>query len=162
MVGYQNSGKTTFMNMLLSRLNREGIKTVTIKHHGHGGKPAVVEETDSAQHVSAGACASLVEGGGRMVLQTEKMDLSLEGQLQLMSMMKPDLIMIEGHKRANYPKLVFIRNQEELQLLNELKNIELVLFQEPFEINKRYHSFHRDDPNAVQWLVDYFHIQLEK
>ena len=59
MVGYHNSGKTTFMNKLLSCLKAEGIKTVTIKHHGHGGKPAVVEETDSALHISAGAVASL-------------------------------------------------------------------------------------------------------
>src|SRR3954452_17457641 len=118
MVGYHNSGKTTFINKLLSRLKGEGIKTVTIKHHGHGGKPAVVEETDSAQHISAGATASLVEGGGRLLFQSEQMNWSLKEKLQLMSTVNPDLILIEGHKHEDYPKLVFIRRIEDLHLLD--------------------------------------------
>ncbi len=156
MVGYQNSGKTSFMSNLLSRLKEEGIKTVTIKHHGHGGKPAVVEEKDSAQHISAGAAASLVEGEGRLLLQTENMNWSLEGKLQLVSIMKPDLILIEGHKHADYSKLVFIRKDKDLQLLNELTNIKLMLFQDSLIVHDQVPSFHRDDVEAVQWLVDYF------
>ena len=39
-VGYQNSGKTTFLNKLISHLTAVGINTATIKHHGHGGKPS--------------------------------------------------------------------------------------------------------------------------
>jgi molybdopterin-guanine dinucleotide biosynthesis adapter protein len=156
MVGYQNSGKTSFMSNLLFRLKEEGIKTVTIKHHGHGGKPAVVEEKDSARHISAGAVASLVEGGGRLLLQTENMNWSLEGKLQLVSIMKPDLILIEGHKHADYSKLVFIREDEDLQLLNELTNIELMLFQDSIVAHDQVPSFHRDDVEAVQWLMDYF------
>ena len=119
------------MNKLLSRLKGEGIKTVTIKHHGHGGKPAVVEETDSALHISAGAAASLVEGEGRLILQSEQMCWSLEGKLQLVSIIHPDLILIEGHKHEDYPKLVFIRKEEDLRLLRELSNIEMVLLPAP-------------------------------
>ncbi len=155
MVGYHNSGKTTFINKLLSRLKGEGIKTVTIKHHGHGGKPTVVEETDSAQHISAGATASIVEGGGRLLFQSEQMNWSLQQKLQLMSMINPDLILIEGHKHADYPKLVFIRKEEDLHLLKELSNIEMVLFQEQLEVLDPYPSFHRDDLEAVQWLMGY-------
>jgi molybdopterin-guanine dinucleotide biosynthesis protein B len=162
MVGYHNSGKTTFMNKLLSGLKDEGIKTVTIKHHGHGGKPAVVEETDSAQHVSAGAVASLVEGEGRLILQSEQMCWSLEGKLQLVSIIHPDLILIEGHKYADYPKLVFIRKEEDLQLLKELSNIEMVLFQDHLEVLDQYPSFHRDDLEAIQWLMDYFKRNIKK
>ena len=160
MVGYHNSGKTTFMNKLLSRLKGEGIKTVTIKHHGHGGKPAVVEETDSAQHISAGAVASLVEGGGRLILQSEQMNWSLEEKLQLMSIINPDLILIEGHKHADYPKLVFIRKEEDLQLLEELTHIEMVLLQQPLEVLEKVTSFHRDDAEAVQWLINFFHRKI--
>ena len=161
MVGYHNSGKTTFMNKLLSRLKVDGIKTVTIKHHGHGGKPAVVEETDSAQHISAGAVASLVEGGGRLILQSEQMYWSLEEKLQLVSIIHPDLILIEGHKHADYPKLVFIRKEEDLLLLKELPNIEMVLFQEHLEVLDRYPAFHRDDLEAVQWLMDYLKRRIK-
>jgi molybdopterin-guanine dinucleotide biosynthesis adapter protein len=161
-VGYHNSGKTTLMNKLLSCLKVEGIKTVTIKHHGHGGKPAVVEETDSALHISAGAVASLVEGEGRVLFQSEQMNWSLEEKLQLMSIIHPDLILIEGHKHADYPKLVFIRKEEDLPLLGELTNIQMVLFQHHLEDLNQYPSYHRDDIKAVQWLMDYFKRKIKK
>lgn len=150
------------MNKLLSCLKAEAIKTVTIKHHGHGGKPAVVEETDSKLHISAGAAASLVEGGGRLLFQIEQMNWSLEQQLQLMSIIHPDLILIEGHKYADYPKLVFIRKEEDLHLLKELSNIEMVLFQEHLEVFDQYPSFHRDDLEAVKWLIDYLKRRIVK
>ena len=70
-VGYQNSGKTTFLNRLIEKLNGEQMRIATIKHHGHGGKPEVNEEKDSAQYCHSGAKVSLVEGGGRLLLQAE-------------------------------------------------------------------------------------------
>lgn len=161
-VGYQNSGKTTFMNTLLAQLKRKGLKTVTIKHHGHGGKPTISEEKDSASHIKAGAVASLVEGGGRLILQAENIDWSLEDKLQFISALKPDLILVEGHKYEKYPKLLFIRNDDERHLLHELDSVELVLYQELLEVDEICQSFQRNDPKAVQWLMDYFHDQTKK
>lgn len=43
-VGFQNSGKTTFVKKLLQELSKQNIYVATIKHHGHGGKPDVVEK----------------------------------------------------------------------------------------------------------------------
>ena len=80
-VGYQNSGKTTFVNRLLSHFKNRGIKTVTIKHHGHGGKPTIVKEKDSSSHIVSGATASSVEGGGRLLLQIENSHSSLEDKI---------------------------------------------------------------------------------
>jgi molybdopterin-guanine dinucleotide biosynthesis adapter protein len=159
-VGYQNSGKTTFMKTLLAQLKLNGLKTVTIKHHGHGGKPTINEEKDSAGHIRAGAVASLVEGGGRLILQAENIDWSLEEKLEFISAFKPDLIIVEGHKYEKYPKLLFIRNHEDGHLLHELDRVELVLYQESIEIDGIGQSFHRNDPKAVQWLMDYFQDQM--
>ncbi|MCQ6274333.1 molybdopterin-guanine dinucleotide biosynthesis protein B [Bacillus sp. V3B] len=160
-VGYQNSGKTTFMNTLLAQLKLKGLKVVTIKHHGHGGKPTVSKEKDSASHIRAGAVASLVEGGGRLILQVENMDWSLEDKLRFISELKPDLIIVEGHKYERYPKLVFIRNEDDQHLLHELDRIELILYQEPLEADENVQSFQRNDQKAVQWLMNYFHDQME-
>ena len=60
-VGYHNSGKTTFMNQAFITFKGEGIKTATIKHHGHGGKPAIVEKKILLCILSAGAVASLLK-----------------------------------------------------------------------------------------------------
>lgn len=60
--GYQNSGKTTLINKLISGLKEKGLSVITIKHHGHGGKPEAPEGKDSTSHIESGAAASLVEG----------------------------------------------------------------------------------------------------
>lgn len=155
LVGFKNSGKTTFIVQLIAQLSAQGEKVVTIKHHGHGGKPSVVEETDSALHINAGAQASLVDGGGRLVLQTEGTEWSLKEKIAFMSMMNPDIILIEGYKNEKYPKAVFIRDQNDLALLSELNNIELLLLKELPEDDCPQRSFQRDDPNAVQWLTEF-------
>lgn len=160
LVGYQNSGKTTFVNQLLSHLTSRGIKAVTIKHHGHGGKPAIAEEKDSSSHISAGALASLVEGDGRLLLQVENSHSTLDEKITLISSMEPDLILIEGYKHERYPKAVFIRNQEDASLLKDLERIELVLYRDWIP-NTEHVSFHREDRKAIQWLVDFLMMQIQ-
>ncbi|HJV30673.1 MAG TPA: molybdopterin-guanine dinucleotide biosynthesis protein MobB, partial [Bacillales bacterium] len=71
-VGYQNSGKTTFITKILKQLKIEGDSVGVIKHHGHGGKPDVYEQKDSARHIENGAIATIVEGNGRLLLQAEQ------------------------------------------------------------------------------------------
>jgi molybdopterin-guanine dinucleotide biosynthesis protein B len=161
-VGYKNSGKTTFIIELVKQLTNRGMKVVTLKHHGHGGVPAVVEETDSSRHIKAGAAASLVEGGGRVLLQTEDMDWTLQQKLDILSFVEPDIILIEGYKQESFEKVVFIRSQEDLHLIHELKNIELILFKDNIDCDCFYRSFCRDDPTAIQWLVDYLEKQRKK
>ncbi|MEH7113033.1 molybdopterin-guanine dinucleotide biosynthesis protein B [Neobacillus niacini] len=126
-VGYQNSGKTTFLLKLIQLLKSNNIKTVTIKHHGHGGYPDVAEQKDSYKHIDAGAAASLVEGEGRIVLQAEESDWGLEHQISLMSFFLPDVILIEGHKKQPYPKLLILRSEADFLLMEQLNNITAVI-----------------------------------
>lgn len=157
--GFHNSGKTTFLQKLLSELKGKGFHTVTIKHHGHGGKPDIVQNTDSARHVSSGAMASLVEGGGRMILQAESLEWSLREKIELMSWFHPDFIIIEGHKHEDYPKVVFIRNKEDMSLLRQLTNIQLVLYKDQPLEDCQHQSFHRNERKAIEWLVEYLTAQ---
>lgn len=161
-VGYQNSGKTTFLNQLISKLTAVGINMATIKHHGHGGKPAIADNKDSSSHINAGASASLVEGGGRLLLQVENVEWTLAQKIKFISHMNPDVILIEGHKYENFPKAVFIRNEEDLQLLEELKKIELVLYENAAP-DTEIVTYQRDAPKVFDWLMNYFlkHIQKE-
>jgi molybdopterin-guanine dinucleotide biosynthesis adapter protein len=126
-VGYQNSGKTTFLLKLVQVLKNEGLKIVTIKHHGHGGKPDVLPEKDSSKHINAGAVASLVEGEGRLVLQADESSWTLDEQIKLMNFFQPDIILIEGHKIQKYPKLLILRNDHDLPLISSVNNIMAVI-----------------------------------
>lgn len=160
-VGYQNSGKTTFLNKLISKLTAVGINTATIKHHGHGGKPTVADNKDSSSHITAGASASLVEGGGRLLLQVEDVEWTLVQKIKLISHMNLDVILIEGYKFEKFPKAVLIRHKEDVQLLEELEKIELVLY-ENAPPDTEIVTYQRDDPNVLNWLVNYILKHINK
>lgn len=126
-VGYQNSGKTTFILKIIHALKDQGLQTATIKHHGHGGKPDVLTDKDSSRHLTAGAHVSIVEGDGRLILQAEKSRFTLVDQLTLLEALQPDIILIEGHKHENYPKMLMLRDTEDLPLLTTISNVKVII-----------------------------------
>lgn len=121
--GYQDSGKTTLSEALIRRLKEAGMAVASIKHHGHGGKPDIPAGKDSSRHIGAGASAALVEGGGRLVLHSENESWPLDEQINILSSFNPDVILIEGHKNAIYPKIVLLRSAEDEKSLLGLENI---------------------------------------
>ncbi|WP_066084330.1 molybdopterin-guanine dinucleotide biosynthesis protein B [Neobacillus novalis] len=157
-VGYQNSGKTTVMVKLIQALRDLGLTTVTIKHHGHGGKPEVIEQKDSTRHLSAGASASVVEGDGRLILQAENINSSLEDQIRLMEYFQPDVHLIEGYKFENYPKLLLVRNHKDLSLLAKVDNIKVIMYweetlREPLNEQTNIPCFPIHDQTAILLLA---------
>jgi molybdopterin-guanine dinucleotide biosynthesis protein B len=160
-VGFQDSGKTTFVKKLLHELCEVGVTAVTVKHHGHGGKPALIEDKDSVQHMNAGAIASLVEGDGRILIQAEKKAWTLDEKIKLLSIFEPDLILIEGHKYERFPKGVLIRKQEDVEILTSLENIQVVYYWdfsllEKIQLGNDIPVFQINDPAGYEWLVNYF------
>lgn len=159
-VGYQNSGKTTVVKKLIQLLAAENFNVATIKHHGHGGKPDVLERKDSSQHISSGAYASLIEGEGRILLQVEKNNWLLDEQIKILESLLPDMILIEGHKNEDYPKIVLIRKVEDLDSLVRLTNIQAVLFwgeecQEMKNNLKEIPFFRLNDQAGYEWIYNY-------
>lgn len=127
-VGYQNSGKTTLVTKLIDLLSARGSNILTIKHHGHGGKPDIVDNKDNSKHVAAGAVASIVEGEGRLIMQAESSEWKLAKQIELASVLEPQYIFIEGHKKEGYPKVVMLRNSGDAHLLDILDQIKFVIY----------------------------------
>ena len=156
-VGYQNSGKTTLVKKIIEQLTARSFSVATIKHHGHGGKPDTMEDKDSSGHISAGALASLVEGDGRILLQAEKTTWAISEQLAILGTLQPNMIIIEGHKNEDYPKVVILRTIEDKELLEKLSNIKAVIYWDESltrEKNKfssiPFFSIH--DEQACEWV----------
>ncbi len=64
-VGYKNSGKTTLIARWVRLLKDKGFSVAVLKHHGHGGQPAMPDSaTDTMQFFDSGADVSIVAGGG--------------------------------------------------------------------------------------------------
>jgi molybdopterin-guanine dinucleotide biosynthesis adapter protein len=166
-VGYQNSGKTTFLKQLLEKLSDENFRVGIIKHHGHGGKPDVYEEKDSSLYCQKGAVVSLVEGEGRMLIQAEKSRWTLGEQIRQLLPFDLDAILIEGHKHEGYSKIFIIRNQSDLEKVNELSNIKAIFLRDSTLMEKIKQSIsapsmmlENDEP--ILWTVQYIKSQLEK
>jgi molybdopterin-guanine dinucleotide biosynthesis adapter protein len=164
LVGYQNSGKTTSMYEVITRLSTQGYKVVTIKHHGHGGKPDMAENKDSGRHVKAGAFASLIEGEGRVLLQAEKANWNLAEQIQLASALSPDTILIEGHKHEGFPKAVLLRDETDLHLLEELTNIKVILSRQQelaYMLQKDLsYPVYSEVEEFYSWIVHYIETEI--
>lgn len=123
-VGYKNAGKTTLMTSLIHYFSSREIRVGTLKHHGHGGEPAIIKGTDSYQHTEAGALISAVQGEKQLHLTVnEKEKLALADILPIYTCLPLDLLLIEGYKNADYPKIVVLREEADIHLLHTLSNI---------------------------------------
>ncbi|MGM0873423.1 MAG: molybdopterin-guanine dinucleotide biosynthesis protein B [Bacillota bacterium] len=154
-VGYQNSGKTTFVVDYIKAAVKHDLKVGTIKHHGHSGAIKLDDQQkDSGKHRQAGAHVSVVEGNGAFVLTSEKLSLSLQQLLSLYCQFDLDVIIVEGFKSASFPKVVLIRSQEDLPMLNKLLNICCIIasFQLPKEIIEKYRTFYQTK-DSIEWLL---------
>lgn len=120
-VGYKNTGKTTLVNLLVHYFSKQKIKVGTLKHHGHGGDIELPEKTDSTSQFEAGSLISGVEGESLTQLTFD--NLPFDELINLYTLFPIDLLLIEGYKEADYPKIVLLKNAEELSLLDELSHI---------------------------------------
>ncbi|MFY4777021.1 molybdopterin-guanine dinucleotide biosynthesis protein B [Metabacillus sp. RGM 3146] len=156
-VGYQNSGKTSLACKLLAEGKRNNWKMSSIKHHGHGGTPSLNGMKDSEMHLQAGAIAAGVEGEGVFQLALNSPGIKLDKIIMLYKALEMDVILVEGYKKEDYPKIVLLRSNEDFQLIQELNNIIAVITSfEYTSQNDSFPYFHRDDDHLiVRWFSDY-------
>lgn len=164
--GYKNSGKTTIVSKLIKQLTEEGLNVVSIKHHGHSGKPDTVPDKDTQKHLGAGALASVVEGDGQLLLQAEKNVWTLEEQIQLLSFFQPDVILIEGFKNENYPKVLLLRSEADIELCSSLNNIQAVIcwekkMKQQLEAQTIIPCFHLSDQSGLSRVILLIKNQLD-
>ncbi|HEK9100787.1 molybdopterin-guanine dinucleotide biosynthesis protein B [Bacillus pfraonensis] len=154
-VGYQNSGKTTLTEKLIQAFSDEGMKVATIKHHGHGGYPEVPQK-DSERHRQAGAVVSAVEGAGLLSLSSLRDEWPLQEIIRLYQFFEVDLILIEGYKTENYPKVVLLRTNEDIALLDKVENVRAVItWNDAMQsLQETYKTFHiSEEALYMEWLV---------
>ncbi|MDD1502142.1 molybdopterin-guanine dinucleotide biosynthesis protein B [Lysinibacillus sp. CNPSo 3705] len=135
-VGYQNSGKTTLMEQLITQATTEGFRVGTIKHHGHGGIPMIESSKDSVRHEKAGASITAVEGQGTLRMSIHQSNWQLADILAIYETFQMDIIFIEGYKNEDYPKVVLLRQAEDESLLGKVTNIVCVLYWPTYPLNK--------------------------
>src|SRR5215471_322925 len=105
LAGWSGAGKTTLVAKLIPSILARGLKVSTLKHAHHAfdvDQPG----KDSYLHREAGATEVLVASSRRFALMHELRGAKEPGLGELVGRLAPvDLILVEGFKRGNYPKI---------------------------------------------------------
>jgi len=103
--GFSGTGKTTLIERLIPRLVDSGLRVSVIKH-AHHAFDIDTPGKDSYRHREAGAREVLITSGQRWVLMHElRGDAEPDLATQLGRISPCDLVLVEGYKRADIPKL---------------------------------------------------------
>ncbi|MCD8301295.1 MAG: molybdopterin-guanine dinucleotide biosynthesis protein B [Clostridiales bacterium] len=117
--GIKNSGKTTMITKLIPIFNSMGLKTAAIKHDSHGFDPDV-PGTDSYRHRSSGACGTAIYSDElSMIIRQE----SITEKELINAFPEADMILLEGFKWTDYPKIEIVRKGNSVEPVCDPKTL---------------------------------------
>ncbi len=105
LAGWSGSGKTTLLAQVIPVLVKRGKKVSTVKH-AHAGFDVDLPGKDSHTHRMAGASEVFVSSSRRWAQIHELRGEPEPPLMEILKRMAPvDLVVVEGYKRHNHPKL---------------------------------------------------------
>jgi molybdopterin-guanine dinucleotide biosynthesis protein MobB len=150
-VGSSNVGKTTFVVKLIAELKRRGYRVGTIKHYRHEFE---VDQPgkDSWRHAQAGSDVAVIAGPHKIALvQRLKEELTLR---QILSLMIPtDIVLTEGYKGADTPKIEVFRQAQSRALVAKREELVALVTDKSFP-DVLVPQFGLDDAVGVASLLE--------
>ena len=104
--GVKNSGKTTLIEKLVSRMAEDGKRVAVIKHDGHDFT-CDIPNTDTYRCSQAGAYGVAAFSSGRVFVHRKGTGESEKELFRLFS--DADVILVEGLKDSEYRKIEVVR-----------------------------------------------------
>ena len=137
-VGKSKSGKTTLMEGLIRELKSRGYRVGTIKHTPQG-MTFDVPDKDSWRHIQAGSEVTAISSPDKVVLiKPVTQALTLDEIAHLIGE-DCDIILAEGFKQDNAPKIEVHRREVGLPL-SAVKKLIAIATDEPLETKTRQFS----------------------
>jgi molybdopterin-guanine dinucleotide biosynthesis adapter protein len=131
-VGKSGSGKTTLVESLIPELNKRGYKVAVVKHSHH---PIAGDEKDTTRFNQAGSEFSVINSLDNLAI-FRKIDHFFEPQeISNYIMWDYDLILTEGFKSSNNPKIEVHRKEQGKDLVTDHKHLLAVVTDEPLKID---------------------------
>lgn len=118
--GVKNSGKTTLISKLIPLLSEKGLRIATIKHDGHDFDPDI-KGTDSYMHREAGAFGTAVFSKEKWMIIKEEKGIDVETLIEMFT--EVDLIILEGFKHSDYPKVELIRKSNSTSPVSKIETV---------------------------------------
>ena len=149
-VGRSRSGKTTLIEKLIVELKARGYHIATAKHT-HRDMTAPESDKDSDRHLKAGSEASMIiDPHGLMMIKPLQNDISITQVAQLIGE-DYDLILTEGFKEDDAPKIE-VHRKENAPPLEGVKKIFAIATNEPLDTKTR--QFSLEDVKGIADLVE--------
>lgn len=157
-VGKSRSGKTTLMEKLISELRIRGYRVATVKHSSRRitfDKPG----KDSWRHIRAGSEATAVSSLNQLVLiKPLTKDATLDIIARLLGE-EYDIILAEGFKQSNTPKIE-VHRREIGTPLSMIKKLIAIATDEPLETKTK--QFSLKDIKGIADLLENGFIKPQK
>ncbi|WP_370231031.1 molybdopterin-guanine dinucleotide biosynthesis protein B [Cognatishimia sp.] len=156
--GWKNAGKTTLTQRLVAEFTSRGLTVSTIKrtHHSVDLDP---KGTDTHKHRTAGASEVLLASDARYAILKEHRDVppSLD---QLIARLAPvDLVLIEGFKSENHPKIEAHRAETAQGLIaTNTPSVVAIATDTPVRLERDIPQF---DLNNIPTIADFIARYLE-
>ncbi|MGL5725809.1 molybdopterin-guanine dinucleotide biosynthesis protein B [Cetobacterium sp.] len=122
--GIKNSGKTTLITKLLKKFKDEGYKVGTIKHDGHDFQMDNLD-SDTDKHIKSGAHGTLIFSKNKFMFLEQTPETEIEFYLNFFK--DYDIIILEGFKGSNHPKLEIIRKNISNKSVCNLNNLKFIV-----------------------------------
>ena len=138
-IGRSKSGKTTLVEKLITELGSRGYRIATVKHTPHGmsfDKP----DKDTWRHLEAGSVAAVASSEDKMVLiRPVASGMTLDDIARILGE-DCDLILAEGFKQGDAPKIE-VHRREVGPPLSGIRKLVAVVTDEPVATKARQFGF---------------------
>lgn len=152
-VGKSDSGKTTLLEKLIRELTSRGYRIGSIKHDAHSFE-IDREGKDSWRHKKAGAVLTLISSPSKiaMVLDSDH-DHTLD-ELRSKFVNDVDLILTEGYKRENLPKIEVFRSELKREMLCSGDDNLIAVAGDPPHVPEGVQVFDLDNPGPLATFIE--------
>ncbi len=149
-VGRSGVGKTTVLVPIIAEIKRRGYRLGVVKHHVHDFE---IDQPgkDSWRHAQAGADAVALSAPNKMAL-SRKLDQELPLDEIVNMMGEVDLVITEGYKHGDRPKIEVSRREHSTELVSRPE--ELIALMTDHPVGWAVPQFALDDAAGVVDLLE--------
>ena len=149
-IGWKNSGKTYYVQEIIKILRKKGYSVASIKHAHHEfdvDKP----KTDSFLHRKAGSQQVIISSSKRWVKITELENSTEKNLTELIQQLSTtDIVIVEGFKNDNHPKIEIIKEKSKNYLFNQISNVVALI--SDIEVDSNIRKFKK---NEIDHIVNF-------
>jgi molybdopterin-guanine dinucleotide biosynthesis protein B len=150
-VGKSHAGKTTLLESLIGEMKRRGYKVAIVKHSHHADDLDKADK-DTWRFTKAGSELSAINSLDHLAIYKHIDHYFDPQEISDFILWDYDLILTEGFKGSDYPKIEVHRAEQGKDLMTDPAQLLAVVTDEPLDVKVPQYS--RDDIHGIADLIE--------